>query len=150
MKLEEVFEAEDGSDGNSVGEFAKDFSYSCQDGSIHKLSDFRGKKVVLIKFWAKFCQYCRESLPAFNDLHNKYKKDGLLVLAMNVSDSANDVIKLVEDYSFPNVYSANPYFLAGYDSIPLNAMIDKDGIFQFVELSVLPTNEEIEKLLKEL
>ena len=40
FSIEEVFEAEDGSDGNSVGEFAKDFSYSCQDGSIHKLSDF--------------------------------------------------------------------------------------------------------------
>ena len=152
MKIEEIFPAEDGSNSNSLGEFAEDFTYSCPDGSLHKLSDFREKKVVIIKFWAKYCPYCMKSLPAFNDLHKKYSKDGLLIIGMNVRDSGNDIIRIMkgEDYTFRNVYKASPYMLTGYNSIPLNAMIDKDGKYQFVELGAMPTNEQIESLLKEV
>ena len=67
---------------------------------MNKLSDFRGKKVILMKFWAKFCYYCKKSLPAFDDVHLKYKDYGLKVIAMNLNDSVYDVISLVENYSF--------------------------------------------------
>ena len=98
MKVDEVFDAEDGSRGNEVGDYSKDFSYIC-NGETFKLSDLRGKKVVLIKFWSLSCPYCIESLPKFEELHNKYKDKGLLVLAMNLRDSGIPISKLMKDAS---------------------------------------------------
>lgn len=61
---------------------APDFTVSSVDGKPIKLSDFRGK-VVLLDFWATACQ---ESLPHTEEIARKYASKGVVVLAVNTSD----------------------------------------------------------------
>jgi len=53
-----------GMDGQ-VGALAPDFEWNAPDGTTRKLSDLRGK-VVVINFWATWCGPCREEMPALN------------------------------------------------------------------------------------
>ena len=76
--------------------------------------------------------------------------DGLLVLAMNLADSPDNIHKIVQDYSFLNSYNSSDFFLEGFKYIPLNVVIDKDGIIQFIGVNQLPTDEELEGFLNEI
>lgn len=67
----------------AAGTAAPNFSVNDKDGRPLKLSDFRGKAVVL-DFWATWCGPCRESLPHTNDLAKKYGE--VVALAVNVFD----------------------------------------------------------------
>ena len=147
MLVNNVFNAEDGSLGNQVGKFAKDFSYLCGDGTTHRLSEFREQKVVLIKLWSISCSYCIQSFPAFEALHNEYSEDGLLVLGMNLNDSIGNILRIVGDYNFINAYKSSNYMLTGYNLIPLYILIDKSGKIQFIGTNQLPTDQKIKNLL---
>lgn len=54
-----------------------------------KFSDLKGK-VVLVDFWASWCEPCQEALPHYNKLYGKYKKDGLVILGINEDDDAKE------------------------------------------------------------
>jgi peroxiredoxin len=72
--------------GNVHGVQAPDFTLIALDGSKVKLSDFRGK-AVLLNFWATWCSPCRVEMPWFEDLQKQYGKDGLVVLGVAMDDS---------------------------------------------------------------
>lgn len=63
----------------SAGKMATDFAFTTLDGEAHKISDFRGK-YVLLDFWGVFCPPCREAIPALRALHEKYAPRGKFVL----------------------------------------------------------------------
>lgn len=60
---------------------APDFTLSDISGNSLRLSDFKGK-VVLIDFWATWCPFCRESIPILNSLYNDYKDKGLEIIGI--------------------------------------------------------------------
>ena len=72
--------------GNVQGVQAPDFTLTSLDGSQVRLSDFRGK-AVLLNFWATWCPPCKVEMPWFEDLQNRYGKDGLVVLGVAMDDS---------------------------------------------------------------
>ena len=72
--------------GNVQGVQAPDFSLVSLDGTRVKLSDFRGK-AVLLNFWATWCSPCRVEMPWFAELQKQYGKDGLVVLGVAMDDS---------------------------------------------------------------
>ncbi len=72
--------------GNVQGVRAPDFTLTSLDGSKVKLSDFRGK-AVLLNFWATWCPPCKVEMPWFEDLQKQYGKDGLVVLGIAMDDS---------------------------------------------------------------
>jgi peroxiredoxin len=72
--------------GNVQGVRAPDFTLTSLDGSKVKLSDFRGK-AVLLNFWATWCPPCKVEMPWFEDLQKQYGKDGLVVLGVAMDDS---------------------------------------------------------------
>ncbi len=62
-----------------------DFSYPDLDGKIHKLSDYRGKWVV-VNYWATWCPPCLEELPELEIFHDAHKDKDALVLGLNMED----------------------------------------------------------------
>ncbi len=70
----------------------KDFSYPSLDGKPRKLSEFRGK-VVLLAFFATWCPLCNEEMPKLVRIHNKYKNRGLTVLAVSIDRAPASLVK---------------------------------------------------------
>lgn len=61
------------------------FSVRTLEGKTIKLSDFKGKPVV-VDFWATWCQPCKASMPHLDQLQDRYAKNGLVVLGLSIDD----------------------------------------------------------------
>lgn len=72
--------------GDVRGIQAPDFELVSLDGRKVKLSDFRGKAVIL-NFWATWCAPCKTEMPWFVDLQKQYGSDGLAILGVAMDDS---------------------------------------------------------------
>ncbi len=72
--------------GDIKGVEAPDFSLFTLDGQKVKLSDYRGK-AVLLNFWATWCPPCKVEMPWFVELQKQYGKDGLIILGVAMDDS---------------------------------------------------------------
>lgn len=72
--------------GDVRGVTAPDFELVSLDGRKVKLSDFRGKAVVL-NFWATWCAPCKVEMPWFVDLQKHYASDGLEIVGVAMDDS---------------------------------------------------------------
>ena len=72
--------------GDVRGVQAPDFELATLDGQKVKLSDYRGK-AVLLNFWATWCAPCKVEMPWFVDLQKQYGKDGLVILGVAMDDS---------------------------------------------------------------
>lgn len=60
--------------GNSVGkQLSPDFTLQKLGGGTFSLSEFRGKKPVVVDFWASWCPNCRRDMPNLNRFYEKYK-----------------------------------------------------------------------------
>lgn len=66
-------------------EITPDFTLKALSGKNLKLSEQRGDVVVII-FWASWCNTCRQVLPVFNALYRNYKDAGLVVFGITVDD----------------------------------------------------------------
>jgi peroxiredoxin len=83
--------------GDIKGVAAPDFSLFTLDGQKVKLSDYRGK-AVLLNFWATWCPPCKVEMPWFVDLQKQYGKDGLIILGVAMDDSEPGTIaKFAQD-----------------------------------------------------
>ena len=90
-------EASGGLQGNVVGQMAPDFQLETLDGRKVKLSDFRGKAVVL-NFWATWCQPCKIEMPWFIEFEKKYKDQGVEFVGVAMEDTPkNDIEKFLRD-----------------------------------------------------
>ena len=69
---------------------ATDFELPGVDSKPHRLSDYRGK-MVLINFWATWCRPCRKEMPALDKLDRFLKDKGLVVLAVHVGPSIDNI-----------------------------------------------------------
>jgi len=112
---------------------APDFSVETADGETVRLSDFRGKPVV-VNFWATWCGPCKSELPAFDRAYAEYGED-VVFLMVNLTDGQRETVdgvaKFVKDggYDFPVYYdtsysAANAY---GVYSIPMTVLVDAEG-----------------------
>ena len=76
----------------SIGNSAPDFTLPTPDGKQLELSRFRqGKKATLVNFWYYNCAPCRIEFPEFEKLYEKYREQGLTIVAVNRGDSAKTV-----------------------------------------------------------
>src|SRR5581483_7906899 len=73
----------------AVGEAAPAFALPSAQGSTVALADLRGK-VVYVDFWASWCGPCKRSFPWMNELAQRYGKDGLAIVAVNVDKKRSD------------------------------------------------------------
>lgn len=113
-----------------------DFELTDSEGKTVKLSDYRGKLVVL-DFWATWCGPCRESFPHMKELVEKYKEKNVEFFFINTWESKKPekVKKDVEDFMSKNQYPFHVLFdfkdkvVADYkiEGIPTKIVIDRNG-----------------------
>jgi peroxiredoxin len=113
---------------------AKDFHLQAIDGRTYKLSDLRGK-VVMINFWATWCDPCAKEMPHLLKMYEKYKQGGFELLAISV-DSKQDRYKVplfAEKHrlTFPVLYDEGVAELYSVEGYPTNIFIDKQGNVRF-------------------
>ena len=75
---------------------APQFTVRGLDGRSLKLSDFKGKAVVL-DFWATWCGPCRASMPHLSHLQDRYSRQGLDVLGLSVDDADAQTVRRYAD-----------------------------------------------------
>jgi len=118
----------------SVGALAPDLAYENPDGKIMKLSDLRGK-VVLLDFWAAWCRPCRIENPNVVKMYKKYHEKGFDVYSVSLDRSKADWVKAIEadGLIWPNHVSELQQWQSqaaktyGVSAIPTTFLIGKDG-----------------------
>jgi len=76
---------------------APDFALNDLNGNQVKLSDYRGK-VVVLNFWAVWCKYCKVEMPDFNELNAELEKgNDAVIIAVDVQEDINTVKKYLDD-----------------------------------------------------
>ncbi len=114
----------------SGGTAAADFTLQDLNGKSVRLSDYRGK-VVILDFWATWCPPCRASIPGLEKIYKAYKDKGLVILAVSLDQGEWDSVK-----SFGSEYGITYTILKGDDevsdkyqvrTIPMLLVINKEG-----------------------
>jgi peroxiredoxin len=109
---------------------APDFSLKGEDGKTYRLSDYRGK-VVVLNFWATWCPPCRYEMPSMERAHQKVKGEEIVILAVNVGEDENTVFAFTGQYpvSFPLPLDMDGSVIAKYPVIglPTTFIIDPRG-----------------------
>jgi peroxiredoxin len=114
-----------------IGRPAPNFALRDLNGNILKLSDFRNKKYVLLNFWATWCAPCKEEMPYFEDIYQKYGEE-LVVLGVDLQESAEVVrtfTKREVHVSYPLLIDADGSVAQAYTLFaePTTFFINKDG-----------------------
>jgi len=117
--------------GDVRGVAAPNFELTTLDGRTVKLSDYRGK-AVLLNFWATWCSPCKVEMPWFVEMQKKYGSDGLVILGVAMDDA--DAPKIAQ---FASEMGVNYPVLLGTDQVseqygnvqflPTSFYIDREG-----------------------
>lgn len=123
---------EQGLQGDLRGKPAPDFELSTLDGKKVKLSDLRGK-AVLVNFWATWCGPCKIEMPWLADLQTKYASKGLVVLGISVDEGSADKIasfskEMGVNYTVLRTTDEVSDAYGGIDGLPTNFYVGRDGI----------------------
>jgi thiol-disulfide isomerase/thioredoxin len=109
-------------------------------GQEVSLDQFKGK-VVMLDFWATWCGPCRASMPELEKLQQQHPNDFTL-LAVNLQEPADLVVPYVQSEKVKsrvlldiNGVAGSAY---GISSIPMQAIIDKEGILRHRQLGMYP------------
>ncbi|MCD6394189.1 MAG: TlpA family protein disulfide reductase [Planctomycetes bacterium] len=130
---------------SSFGEPIADFSVRDITGVEHKLSDYRGKHVVVV-FWTTWCPACNMEIPHLIKLREALGPDKLQILA--ISNEPVDVLKPFVDsrqinYVVVTVNSPLPAPLDRVQGIPATIFIDPDGKLKLAAVGVVSLEEDI-------
>jgi thiol-disulfide isomerase/thioredoxin len=135
-----------------VGQAAPQMQLDLLDGGTLDLASYKGKKIVILDFWATWCGPCTEAMPIIEKVAAQYKDKGVLLFAVNVEEGADDVRKFLDDAKLKVTVAldkdgdaARAYKAEG---IPQTVLVGKDGSVQVVHVGLLPDLEE--QLAKEL
>jgi len=115
-----------------MGAAAPDFLLKSVDGKDVRLSDYRGR-VVLLNFWATWCPPCRSEMPSIESLNRKMSGYDFTILAVSIDGFETSQLRNIvspNNYTFtvlhdPEQRVADIYLISG---IPTTYIIDKNGV----------------------
>ena len=109
---------------------APDFALPDMDGRIHRLSDYRGR-VVIVNFWATWCPPCREEMPSLQRAREALRADGVEVLAVDVGEDEDTVFTFTADYpvEFPLLLDGDGAVIGEWPvkGLPTTFVVDANG-----------------------
>jgi thiol-disulfide isomerase/thioredoxin len=120
---------------------APDWSLTDAAGNVVRLSDLRGK-VVIMDFWATWCGPCKRSMPEIDKFTRKYAGQNLAVFSVNVWDRSADVVLewwREQDYSMQLLFGSRELTTAyEVQGIPHLCVIDGEGIIRYSQAGFHP------------
>ena len=134
---------------------APEFSLPDLEGKDLQLSSLRGK-VVLLDFWATWCEPCKAEIPNFVEFQSKYRGQGLVVLGVSMDDSPDPVKAFYSKYqmNYPVVIgtakTGDEY--GGILGLPIAFVLDRKGRIITRHIGATPPatfEKEIQAALKE-
>ena len=116
---------------------APDFALKGINGGTVRLSDYKGK-VIILDFWATWCGPCITEIPAFVNLMKQHSDEGLVVIGLNLDAnlSARQIQMFAQKMkiNYPIAMLGNSrdvmHQYGGINSIPTTFIIDRDGIIR--------------------
>ncbi len=131
---------------------APDFALKDSEGKDVRLSDYRGK-VVLLDFWATWCGPCRIEIPWFTEMERQKKDQGFAVLGVSMDDDGWKVVKpfiseMKMNYRvlLGNDQIAKDY--GGLDALPTTFVIDREGKIAFAHVG-LASRKDIDEVIND-
>ncbi|MFC0298351.1 TlpA disulfide reductase family protein [Geobacillus jurassicus] len=123
-------------EGIEVGNQAPDFALRTLDGKEVRLSDLRGKRVI-VNMWATWCPPCRAEMPDMQKFYERYKDEGVEIVAVNLTQSEKQleqVARFIQEYgiTFTVVLDEKGEVSRQYQAhaIPTSYLIDSQGIIR--------------------
>ncbi len=137
----------------AVGNPAPDFELNDPNGNPIKLSDKIGARLLLVDFWAAWCNPCREENPNLVAVYNKYKDKGFDIFGISLDDDRFSWLEAIEadELSWTQVsqlegWQSDAATLYAVNSIPANFLVNEEGIIIAKDLR----GEDLEKKVKEI
>lgn len=116
-----------------AGDMAPDFALATASGDSIRLSDFRGK-YVLLDFWASWCVPCIREIPLLKEIYHKYRPKGLEIVAISTDGSRDKWLAALEKHGTPwtqvhdagheTIRAATRY---GVETLPTHYLVGPDG-----------------------
>jgi thiol-disulfide isomerase/thioredoxin len=104
------------------------------DGRAHRLDDYRGK-VVLVNFWATWCEPCRNEMPSLNQLRASLRGQPFVVLAVNLAESEPRIRRFMEQVplDFPVLLDRDSATAKAWRAriLPVSFVIGPDGRIRY-------------------
>lgn len=138
-----------GKAGEAQNELGPDFTLKDLQGRKFKLSEQRGKPVVLV-FGATWCPSCREEIPHLKEIYANYTRKGVVMVNIDIDEPQAQVVRFAEKYKLPyrvlvdeRAQVARSYHVRG---VPSYILLDKEG--RFVCRECLDVEPLLDKMLK--
>ena len=151
---EETNSQPDGQGASLQGKIAPAFTLVALDGKKVSLAQFRGHPVI-VNFWATWCGPCKLEMPWFEEMNQKYKGQGLVILGLSqdtgtsTEDIAKAVKKLGVTYPILLPDDSIPKLYGGVDYLPETFYVDSKGTI-VDETAGAPTRDQIEANIQKI
>jgi thiol-disulfide isomerase/thioredoxin len=117
-----------------------------------KMAEYKGK-VVILNFWATWCGPCKEEIPAFVELYDRYKDKGLVIVGVSIDDSVEQLRPFIKEWrmQYP-VLQMTPEIETAYGpfyGVPMTFLIARDGTICHKQMGPA-TKEQFEREIRAL
>jgi len=127
-----------------AGQPAADFAATTLAGAPLKLSSLRGK-VVLVDFWASWCEPCKKDLPLLDKLAPRLRARGIEIVAVNIDDDTKKASDFITSHALhlTVVPDAGKKIVGSYEppKMPSSFVVDKGGVVRAVHGGFEPGDE---------